>query len=102
MAWLNAHTNSEDQVYIHVLGIRPFCFSSTSVIKSVLAKSKDCTIICLLGCACQPGPLQVGINSFPASGDFLCLLITFANSLDPGQARQRVMSDLDPNCLTLC
>ena len=29
------------------------------------------------------------------------LLITFANSLDPGQARQNVGPDLDPNCLTL-
>ena len=30
----------------------------------------------------------------------LCLLITFANSLDPDQARQNVRPDLDPNCLT--
>ena len=30
-----------------------------------------------------------------------CLLTTFANSLDPGQARQNVRLDLDPNCLTL-
>ena len=28
-------------------------------------------------------------NSLPVTGDFCCLLITFANSLDP-----------DPNCLT--
>ena len=27
-------------------------------------------------------------NSLPARGDFCCLLITFANSLDPDQARQ--------------
>ena len=27
-------------------------------------------------------------NSFPASGDFCRLLITFANSLNPDQARQ--------------
>ena len=27
--------------------------------------------------------------------------ITFANSLDPDQARQNVGPDLDPNCLTL-
>ena len=38
------------------------------------------------------------LNSFPASGHFCHLLITFANSLDPDQARQ---NDLDPNCLTL-
>ena len=36
----------------------------------------------------------------------LCLLvssadITFANSLDPDQAGQNVLPDLDPNCLTL-
>ena len=30
-----------------------------------------------------------------------CLLITFANSSDPDQARQNVGPDLDPNCLTL-
>ena len=29
------------------------------------------------------------------------LLITFANSLDPDQARQNVGPDLDPNWLTL-
>ena len=29
------------------------------------------------------------------------LLITFANSLDPDQARHFVGPDLDPNCLTL-
>ena len=40
-------------------------------------------------------------NSFPTSGDFCCLLITFANNLDPDQARQNVGPDLDPNCLTL-
>ena len=40
-------------------------------------------------------------NSFPASGDFCRLLIIFANSLDPDQARQNVGPDLDPNCLTL-
>ena len=33
---------------------------------------------------------------------FLCyLLISFANTLDPDQARQNVGPDLDPNCLTL-
>ena len=40
-------------------------------------------------------------NSFPGSGDLCRLLITFANSLDPGQDRQNVYPDLDPNCLTL-
>ena len=33
--------------------------------------------------------------------DQVLLLITFANSLDPDQARQNVGPDLDPNCLTL-
>ena len=45
--------------------------------------------------------LRGDFTSFPASGDFYHLLITFANSLDPGQARQNVGPDLDPNCLTL-
>ena len=40
-------------------------------------------------------------NYFYASGDFCCLLITFANSLDPDQDQQNVGPDLDPNCLTL-
>ena len=39
-------------------------------------------------------------NSLPASGDFCHLLITFANSLDPDQARQNVGPDLDHNRLT--
>ena len=39
-------------------------------------------------------------NSLPASDNFCHLLITFANSLDPDQARQNVRPDLDPNCLT--
>ena len=39
-------------------------------------------------------------NSLPASGDFCHLLIAFANSLDPDQARQNVRPDLDPHCLT--
>ena len=41
------------------------------------------------------------LNSFPASGNFCRLLITFANSLDPDQALHLVGPDLDPNCLTL-
>ena len=45
------------------------------------------------------GPLV--FNSFLASGDFCCLLITFASSLDPDQDQQIVGPDLDPNFLTL-
>ena len=36
-------------------------------------------------------------NCLPARDDFFCLLITFANSLDPDQARQNVGPDLDSN-----
>ena len=39
------------------------------------------------------------INSFHASSNFCCLLITFANSLDPDQARLNVGPDQDPNSL---
>ena len=39
-------------------------------------------------------------KSLPARGDLCCLLITFANSLDPDQARQYVWPDLDPKCST--
>ena len=35
------------------------------------------------------------INSFLASGDFYCLLIALANSLDAGQYRQNVSPGLD-------
>ena len=41
------------------------------------------------------------LNFFHASGDFCCLLITLANSLDPDQDRQIVSPDLDPNRLKL-
>ena len=41
------------------------------------------------------------VNYFLASGNFCRPLITFANSLDPDQKRQNVVSDLDPNRLTL-
>ena len=34
---------------------------------------------------------------FNTRGDFCCLLMTFANSLDPDQARQNVGPNLDPN-----
>ena len=39
--------------------------------------------------------------SLSACGEFGCPVIIFANSLDPDQARQNVMPDMDPNCLTL-
>ena len=41
------------------------------------------------------------LSNLPVSDIFCCLLITFANSLDPDQARPNIGSDLDPNCLTL-
>ena len=41
-------------------------------------------------------------NSFPASGDFCRLLITFANSLESDQAQQNRGPELNPNCSTLC
>ena len=46
-------------------------------------------------------PFIQGFNSFLASSDFCCLLITFANSLDPDQDQQNVQPDLEPNRLTL-
>ena len=41
------------------------------------------------------------LNSFPTGDDFCRLPTTFANSLDPDQARQTIWPHLDPNCLTL-
>ena len=38
--------------------------------------------------------------SLPARGDFCCLLITFANRLDPDQTQHNVGPDQDLNCLT--
>ena len=46
-------------------------------------------------------PRMLHVHYFPTSGDFCCLLIIFANSLDPDQARQNVGPDLDANCLSL-
>ena len=39
-------------------------------------------------------------NSLLTRGDFCCLVITFANSLDPDQGAHFVGPDLDPNGLT--
>ena len=41
------------------------------------------------------------LNPFLASSGFCCLLITFANSLNPDQDQQNVGPDLDPKCLAL-
>ena len=46
-------------------------------------------------------PSVGAFNSFLVSGNFCCLLIIFANSLDPDQDPQNVGPDLDPNCFTL-
>ena len=45
--------------------------------------------------------LYIYPQNFVNSAYYRCLLINFANSLDPDQARQNVRPDLDPNCLTL-
>ena len=39
------------------------------------------------------------LNSLPASDKFCCTLITFVNSLDPGQDQKYVGPDLGPHCL---
>ena len=60
------------------------------------AASMDDTTICAMHM------VRMKLNILKvASGNFCCLLITFANSLDPEQDRQNVGPDLDPNCLTL-
>ena len=40
------------------------------------------------------------VNSFCVGGNFCCQQITFANSMDPDQAQQKVGPDLGPDCLT--
>ena len=48
------------------------------------------------------GCIDEMFNYLSASADFFCrLLIIFASSLDPDQARHIVGPDLDPDCLTL-
>ena len=59
-----------------------------------------CLIFFLLLVSIITTDKHFSINSLPASGDFCRLLIIFANSLDPDQARRNVGPDLDPNCLT--
>ena len=45
---------------------------------------------------------QICLNCRHKLFTYYCrLLITFANNLDPPQARQKVRHDLDPNCLAL-
>ena len=43
----------------------------------------------------------IAITFLPLLSTHFRLLIIFANSLDPDQARQKVGPDLDPICLTL-
>ena len=49
---------------------------------------------------CGARELQVYDMYINCLGDF-CQLLTFANSLDPDQAQQKVSRDQYPNCLTL-
>ena len=50
---------------------------------------------------CPVQTLHNTINSFPASGDFCRLLITFPKNFDPDHSRQNVGPDLHPNSLSL-
>ena len=61
--------------------------------KLTLAKVFPCFSLKVVSRTCSE------FNYLPASGDLCHLLITFANSLDPGHARQNVGPDLNPNCL---
>ena len=36
----------------------------------------------------------------PSAANFVYLLMSFANSLDPDQAQENARPDLDPSCLT--
>ena len=56
--------------------------------------------ISLLSMVCLSVDRNLTLSYFLASDDFCCLLITFANSLDPDQAQQNISPDLDSNCLT--
>ena len=47
------------------------------------------------------GLIGLDRNSFHGSSDYCCLLITFANNLNPDQDGQNVGPDLNPNCLKL-
>ena len=67
-----------------------FVLSRLNFVLSLVEHEKSCI---------TSGPVVA--NSFPASGNFCCLLITFANSLDPDQDRQKSVLIKDPNRLTL-
>ena len=45
--------------------------------------------------------LMAHFNYLPARHHFCRLLLIFATSIDPDQARRNIRPDLDPNCLTL-
>ena len=45
--------------------------------------------------------IDLMFNTLPTSWEFCHILIIFANSLDPDQARHNVGPDLDPSFLTL-
>ena len=53
----------------------------------------------------QTFPARITTNASVEKQDLIscqcCLLIIFANGLDPDQAPQHVGPDLDPNCFTL-
>ena len=68
-----------------------FSTISSDLVSGLLWPWSDCKYKLVWAC----------VNSFPDSGHFCCLLITFANNLDSNQAGQNVGPDLDPNCLTL-
>ena len=67
--------------------------------QNLFSEKNKKNIINLLSAEIAQGVVK--LSSFAASGDFCPLLITFAYSLDPDQARQDIGPDLEPNCLTL-
>ena len=90
---MNTHKKKEKRVFKCEVGCSFRAYpGSEFVVANTLAKWKKL----------EPNEITSSLvfKSLLARGDFCCLLITFANSLDPDQAQQNVGPDLDPNCLT--
>ena len=69
----------------------------------LICSFRNSIIIIVMSCIVRKSPFRniFSVNTFLANFDFYCLLITYANRLDPDQDRQNVGPGLDPNGFTL-
>ena len=84
------------------LGVMYLVWNSKRIIKQSSRRRRFGKKV-MLSFICVGRYITERINSFHAAIydlNFCCLLITFANSLDPDQDGQNIGPDLDPNSLT--